>query len=43
VLYDLPAEVWEGDVNAALNYFEHMALTGDESLTDPVDYRRFGA
>jgi catechol-2,3-dioxygenase len=43
VLYDLPSEVWEGDVNAALNYFEHMALAGDESLTDPVDYQRFGS
>lgn len=43
VLYDLPAEVWEGDVNAALNYFEHMALDGEDALVDPTDYKRFGA
>ena len=24
VLYELPAEVWEGDVDAALNYFEML-------------------
>ena len=24
VLYELPAEVWEGDVNAAMNHFESI-------------------
>ena len=24
VLYDLPEEVWGGDVDAALNYFEYL-------------------
>jgi catechol 2,3-dioxygenase len=41
VLYDLPPEVWSGDVNAALNYFEFMPLDGPESLEDPTDYQRF--
>jgi catechol-2,3-dioxygenase len=42
VLYDLPAEVWEGDVNAALNYFGPLPLEGEESLADSTDYVRFG-
>jgi len=41
VLYEVPADVWEGDVNAALNYFEEMPTTGPESLTDDTDYHRF--
>jgi catechol-2,3-dioxygenase len=43
VLYDLPAEVWEGDVNAALNYFEFLPTTGEDSLQDSDDYVRFTA
>jgi catechol-2,3-dioxygenase len=41
VLYDLPAEVWEGDVNAALNHFEMLPSEGPESLVDDTDYQRF--
>ena len=41
VLYDVPSDVWKGDVNAALNFFEHRPLTGDDSLEDDVDYARF--
>jgi catechol-2,3-dioxygenase len=40
VLYNLPAEVWEGDVDAALNYFEY--LPPEEELEDSIDYQRFG-
>lgn len=43
VLYELPAEVWEGDVNAALNYFQPTAVSGPEALEDPTDYKRFEA
>ncbi len=43
VLYDLPPEVWEGNVDAALNFFEFLPNTGDEALDDPTDYRRFSA
>lgn len=38
VLYDLPNEVWDGDVNAALSYFEPLA---PDSLEDDTDYPRF--
>lgn len=41
VLYELPEEVWSGDVNAALNHWEDLPLDGDESLADPVDYPVF--
>lgn len=42
VLYELPHEVWEGDVNAALNYFKPVSRKGAEALTDDTDYARFG-
>ena len=41
MLYDVPAEAWEGDVNAALNFWEDLALTGDGVLEDSTDYTRF--
>lgn len=43
VLYDLPREVWQGDVNEALNYFEPKDPTSDEALVDTTDYARFDA
>jgi catechol 2,3-dioxygenase len=42
VLYDLPAEVWEGDVDAALSHFELLPNRGPEMLDDSTDYVRFG-
>lgn len=42
VLYDLPHDVWEGDVNAASSYFEPLPNTGAEALDDDTDYVRFG-
>jgi hypothetical protein len=41
ILYDLPAEVWSGDVNAALNYFEVLPGEGPGALQDDTDYHRF--
>jgi catechol-2,3-dioxygenase len=41
VLYNLPSEVWQDDVDAALNYFEY--LPPEEELDDSTDYQRFGA
>jgi catechol 2,3-dioxygenase len=41
VLYDVPKEAWEGDVNAALNYFEYLPPDGDETLEDSTDYVKF--
>ena len=43
VLYELPADVWQDDVNAALNYFEVMPTDGPEALTDDTNYHRFSA
>ncbi|MBM3684909.1 MAG: hypothetical protein FJW83_10310 [Actinobacteria bacterium] len=42
VLYELPAEVWEGDLNAALNHFEPLERTGPDALLDDTDYPVFG-
>ena len=42
VLYDLPHEVWEGDLDAALSYFERMPTEGPEALADSTDYPVFG-
>jgi catechol 2,3-dioxygenase len=41
VLYEVPAEVWSGDVDAALNYFE--VLPPEEEFEDTTEYQRFGA
>ena len=43
VLYELPQEVWEVDVNAALSYFQPLPNEGPDALVDDVDYVRFGA
>lgn len=36
VLYELPAEVWENDINGALNYAK--VLPADQLLVDTTDY-----
>ena len=41
VVYDVPAEVWQDDVEAALNYFEVLPNSGEESLQDSVEYQTF--
>jgi catechol 2,3-dioxygenase len=42
VLYDLPSEVWEGDVDAALSYFENLPRDGEDALQDSTEYPVFG-
>jgi catechol 2,3-dioxygenase len=37
VLYELPREVWEHDIDAAQNYSEALATEGPESLVDRTD------
>ena len=37
VLYELPREVWEGDIDAALNYAEPLSTKGEEALVDAAD------
>ena len=34
VLYELPREVWEGDIDAALNYAEPLPTQGEAALVD---------
>jgi len=43
VLYGLPSEVWEGDLQRALTHFETLPKEGPESLVDDTDYPRFDA
>ena len=42
VLYELPRKVWEGDIDAALNYFKPLPLEGPAALEDDTDYVKFG-
>jgi catechol 2,3-dioxygenase len=37
VLYELPREVWEGDIDGAQNYAESLPLEGPEALVDRTD------
>ena len=43
VLYEVPAEAWEKDVDAALNYVEMLPTDGEESLQDDTNFHRFPA
>jgi catechol 2,3-dioxygenase len=42
VLYELPREVWEGDINAALNYARPVPREGEAALRDDTEYKVFG-
>jgi catechol 2,3-dioxygenase len=37
VLYELPREVWEGDIDAALNYAEGLPTEGEAALVDAAN------
>ena len=41
LLYELPREVWEGDIDAALNFAVQVPTEGPEALRGP-DGRRAG-
>jgi len=41
LLYELPREVWEGDIDAALNYAEQLPTEGAEALKDRTDVPTF--
>jgi catechol 2,3-dioxygenase len=41
ILYELPREIWEEDINAALNYAERLPTEGPEALQDNTDYKVF--
>ena len=42
VLYELPREVWEHDIDGAQNYAEQLPTEGSESLVDKTDNPVFG-
>ncbi|MEM7250554.1 MAG: VOC family protein [Pseudomonadota bacterium] len=42
LLYELPREVWEGDIDAALNYVEVLPTEGEDALVDSEDVPTFG-
>lgn len=42
LLYELPDEVWEGDINAALNYVSDEPTEGPEALVDRTENPVFG-
>jgi catechol 2,3-dioxygenase len=42
VLYELPREVWENDIDAAQNYAEMLPTEGREALEDRTDNPVFG-
>jgi catechol 2,3-dioxygenase len=37
VLYELPRDIWEGDIDAALNYAERLPTEGAEALIDEAE------
>lgn len=43
ILYELPREIWEQDIDGALNYFVPTPIDGDEALVDNTDYKVFAA
>ncbi len=38
VLYELSRDVWEGDIDAALNYAERLPTEGEAALVDDVEH-----
>jgi catechol 2,3-dioxygenase len=44
LLYELPREMWEGDIDAGLNYLELLPTEGEAALKDDLENApRFGA
>ena len=37
LLYELPCELWEGDIDAGLNYFELLPTEGAAALEDDIE------
>ena len=42
LLYELPREMWEGDINEALNWVENLPTEGEPALMDRTDSPTFG-
>ena len=41
-LYELPREMWEGDIDGAINWAEQLPSEGPEALVDRTDTPSFG-
>ena len=41
LLYELPREIWEGDIDAALNYSEQLPTEGEAALADATEVPTF--
>jgi catechol 2,3-dioxygenase len=42
-LYELPREMWENDIDGAINWLENLPTDGPEALLDRTDSPSFGA
>jgi catechol 2,3-dioxygenase len=42
ILYELPREVWEDNIQGALDYAEALPTEGDQALIDDTQYPTFG-
>ncbi len=42
LVYEMPRDVWEGDIDAALKHFEGLPTEGAEALEDEADVPVFG-
>ena len=42
LLYELPRETWEGNINAALNHYVALPTEGTAALEDKAEYPSFG-
>ena len=42
LLYELPRDMWEGDINEALNWVENLPTEGEAALADRTDTPVFG-
>jgi len=42
LLYELPRETWESDINGALNHYVALPTEGAEALEDKAEYPAFG-
>jgi catechol-2,3-dioxygenase len=41
-LYELPREMWENDIQGAIDYLENLPTEGPEALADRTDSPSFG-
>lgn len=41
-LYELPREVWENDIDTAVNWLENLPTEGEEAMVDRTDTPSFG-